>query len=418
MIGRRFNVLASLRELPRDLRLLFWSFFLWTFGLGLYNYVWPLFLEQLHATPGQVGLVFAIGFVAVAVTLIPGGILANRYELKTLLILGWILSIPVPLVYYFAGTWTDVIPGIVLLQVSGFNIPAFNAYIVGAGEKAKVASNFGTIWAAAPLGIVFSPAVGSLLLTVFRIRDIFIISFVFFTVSTIVLFFIKPQPPLEQDVHASKLEVPRTLPEVTLLIYLTGAAIAVDISSPFLPLYFHDIFGLQPATIQLLGAAQSLGSATFAILLSKRADTASPGRTMATGLLFSMSGILGITLTGSPLFAFPLVFLFGSARAPSLIAYSILSNIRRGASRAGQYGFYLTLESLGFVGGSLLGGVLYTINPAIGLYTTAGLFFVLAIVAMLTKFQSKRTLEIQDIDHDGKEFKAAHDKAEGIGGPV
>jgi MFS family permease len=418
MMGRRLNPLASIQSLPRDLQLLFWSFFLWTFGLGLYNYVWPLFLEQLHATPSQVGLVFSIGFVAIAVTLIPGGILANRYELKTLLIVGWILSIPVPLIYYFAGTWTDVIPGIILVQASGFNLPAFNAYIVGAGQRAKVASNFGTIWAAAPLGIVFSPVVGSILLGVFRIRDIFILSFIFFTVSTIVLFFIKRQPPLEKDAKASKLELPRSFPEATLLVYLTGAAIAVDITSPFLPLYFHDIFGLQPASIQLLGAAQSLGSATFAILLSKRADTASRGRTMATGLLLSSSGILGIALTGNPLFAFPLVFLFGSARAPSLIAYSILSNIRQGASRAGQYGFYLTLESLGFVGGSYLGGVLYTINPAIGLYTTAAVFLTLAIVAALTKFQSKRTLVTFDVGQDGKEFKAARDRPEGIDGPV
>src|SRR5712692_5963524 len=143
---RRLNLLASIRGLPRDLQLLFWSFFLWTFGLGLYNYVWPLFLEQLHASPSQVGLVFSIGFIAIAVTLIPGGILANRYELRTLLIIGWIMSIPVPLMYYFARIWTDVIPGIILLQASGFNIPAFNAYIVGAGEKAKIASNFGIIW--------------------------------------------------------------------------------------------------------------------------------------------------------------------------------------------------------------------------------------------------------------------------------
>jgi MFS family permease len=253
---------------------------------------------------------------------------------------------------------------------------------------------------------------------VFRIRDIFILSFIFFTVSTIVLFFIKRQPPVEKDAKAWKLELPRSFPEATLLLFLTGAAIAVSITSPFLPLYFHDIFSLQPASIQLLGAAQSLGSATFAILLSKRADTASRGRTMATGLLLSTSGILGIALTGNPLFVFPLVFLFGSARAPSLIAYSILSNIRHGASRAGQYGFFLTLESLGFVGGSYLGGVLYTINPAIGLYTTAGVFLTLAIVAALTKFQSKHTLWTLNIDIDGKEFKAAPDKPEGIDGPV
>ena len=68
---------------------------------------------------------------------------------------------------------------------------------------------------------------------------------------------------------------------------------------------------------------------------------------MALGLLLSSTGLVGILLTRNLLFAFPMVFLIGSARAPSLVAYSILSTVRKGASRAGQFGFYLTLESLG-----------------------------------------------------------------------
>src|SRR5207245_10449777 len=116
---------------------------------------------------------------------------------KALLIIGWAMSIPPPLMYYFARTWTDVIPGIVLLQVSGFNIPAFNAYIAGAAERTRSASNFGITWASAPLGIVFSPLVGSALLNWISARDIFVLTFVFFSISTIVLFFIKLQPPPE-----------------------------------------------------------------------------------------------------------------------------------------------------------------------------------------------------------------------------
>ena len=188
----RLNLLASIQALPRDLRLLFLSLFLWTFGLGLYNYIWPLYLRDLQASPSDVGLVFSIGFLALAVSMIPGGILANKYELKALLIIGWAMSIPPPLMYYFARTWTDVIPGIVLFQVSGFNVPAFNAYIAGAADGAKSASNLGVTWASAPLGVVFSPLVGSVLLNWIPVRSIFILTFVFFSISTIVLFLMKP----------------------------------------------------------------------------------------------------------------------------------------------------------------------------------------------------------------------------------
>ena len=384
LAASRLNLLASVQGLPRDLRLLFLSLFLWTFGLGLYNYIWPLYLRELQATPSDVGLVFSIGFLALALSMIPGGLLANKYELKALLIIGWAMSIPPPLLYYFARTWTDVIPGIILLQVSGFNVPAFNAYIAGAAERTKSASNFGITWASAPLGVVFSPLVGSALLRWTSVQEIFLLTFAFFSISTIVLFFIKPQPPLENDIRSPRLEFPQSRREATLLLYLTGAALAWSVAAPFIPLYFQDALSLGPSTILLLGALQSLGGAVFAILLGRRADAKSVGGTMALGLGLSSAGLIGVLLTRNPLLSFPIVFLIGSARAPSFVAYSILSTVRKGASRAGQFGFYLTLESMGFVIGSFLGGILYTLNPATMFYITPASFIALALLAGLS----------------------------------
>jgi MFS family permease len=173
-----------------------------------------------------------------------------------------------------------------------------------------------------------------------------------------------------------------------LLLYLAGAALAWSVAAPFIPLYFQDALNLGPSIILLLGALQSLGAAVFAILLGRRADARSQGGTMALGLVLSSTGLIGVLLTKNPLLSFPLVFLIGSARAPSLVGYSILSTVRKGASRAGQFGFYLTLESLGFVFGSYLGGILYTLNPKSMFYTTSTSFIALALLAWLS-FRNK-----------------------------
>ena len=383
MLTNRLNLLASIQSLPRDLRLLFLSLFLWTFGLGLYNYIWPLYLKSLNATPSDVGLVFSIGFLAVALTMIPGGILANKYELKSLLIIGWAMGIPPPLMYYFARTWVDVIPGVILLQVSAFNLPAFYAYIAGASDREKRATNFGITWASFPLGLVFSPLVGSALVSLISVRQIFLLTFVFFTVSTFFLFFMKSQPPLPKDPQTPKLEVPRSWREGTLLLYLIGAALAYSVTIPFIPLYLKDVIQLHPSIIQLLGATQALGAAVFGIILGRRADTHGRGSAIALGLMSSSVGLFGVLLTRNPFLVAPMIFLVGGARAPSPIAYSILSVNRPKASRAGQYGFYLTLENLGFVAGSFLGGLLYTLNPTIVFYITSAMFFALAVLAAL-----------------------------------
>ena len=367
---------------------MFFSLFLWTFGLGIYNYVWSLYLTQLNASPEQVGLVSSIGFLAAALSMIPGAILANKYDNRTLLIIGWAMSIPVPILYYFSNTWSDVIPGIIIFQLSAFNTPAMNAFIGQLADPRKMSSAFGSVWAAAPLGLVLSPAIGSLLLLRLTIRDLFWVSLALWTISTIILVPLKRQPPREVDSKAPLLELPRSRRELTILVFLFGAAVAISVTSPsYLPLFLKDQLHLGDAQIQLFGSVQSLGSAMIAILLGRWAATRNPGSTMAKELLLVAGGALGIILAGSPLLVVPAVLLLGGGRAPSLVAYSLLSNMRQGKSRAGQWGFYLTLEQLGFVVGSFLGGFLYASNHSSVLVTTS---FLLVLLAALSGFGIRR----------------------------
>jgi MFS family permease len=381
---RWMGALSWSRTLPRDLRLLFFSLFLWTFGLGVYNYVWSLYLTQLNANPEQVGLVSSIGFLAAAISMIPGGILANKYDNRTLLIVGWAMSIPVPILFYFSRTWSEVIPGLVIFQLSAFNLPAMNAFIGALGDQKRMSSAFGAVYSAVPLGLVLSPAVGSLLLIWLSIRDLFWFTLVLWAGSTVILFPIKRQPPSEVDSKASLLEYPRSRQELMILAFLFGIPAALSITSPsFLPLFLHDQLNLSDAQIQLFGSIQSLGSATFAILLGRWAATRNPGTTITKELLLVAGGTLGIVLAGSPLLIVPMVFLLGGARAPSYVSYSLLSNMRQGKSRAGQFGFYLTFEQLGFVVGSLIGGFLYANIHTSVLITTSSLFVLLAVLAGL-----------------------------------
>src|SRR5213594_4134315 len=76
---------------------------------------------------------------------------------------------------------------------------------------------------------------------------------------------------------------------------------------------------------------------------------------------------------------FPLV----AARAPSLVSYSILSGLKKGGSRGGRFGLYLTLEQLGFVIGSSVGGFLYAMGPVSVLGVTLVSFLALAGLSLL-----------------------------------
>jgi predicted MFS family arabinose efflux permease len=257
-----------------------------------------------------------------------------------------------------------------------------NAFIGQLGDQRRMSSAFGAVYSAFPLGLILSPALGSLLLTWLSIRDLFWVTLVLWAASTIILFPIKRQPPREVDSKAPLFELPRSSQELAILLFLFGVPTALSITSPsFLPLFLQDELHLTPAQIQLLGAVQSLGAAISAILLGRWAATRNPGSMIAKELLLVAGGAIGIVLAGSPLLIVPMVFLLGGARAPSYVSYSLLSSMRHGKSRAGQFGFYLTFEQLGFVAGSFIGGFLYASNHTNVLVTTALLFVLLAGLA-------------------------------------
>jgi MFS family permease len=378
---RRFDLLASLRSLPNDLKLIFLSLFLWTFGIGLYTYIWSLFLRDIGADSSQVGIVYFIGFLAAALTMMPGGLLANRYDLKPIIILGWVISIPAPIFYFYAHSWPQAIPGYILLQISGFNLPAMNAYIA-ASAKDRASSAFGATYSAAPLGIVLSPAIGSLLLTWMDVRALFLISVAFFTLSTIVLLPIKAQPRIPQDNASPIIEIPRSRAERSLLLYIFAAAVAFGFTQPFLPLFYHDLLNLAKPQVQLAGAVQSLGAVAFAIFLGRRAEHSGKGRSIALGLLLVTLGMVALAVLRNPFLAVPFIFLAGGGRGPGYVAYSSVSSLTGTSTRGGRFGFYLTLETLGFAIGPYLGGYLYGINPVSIFAATAVCFVGLAAFAL------------------------------------
>ena len=378
----RLNLLSSVARLQRDLRFLFSALFLWTFGLGLYNYVWPVYLRQLGASSDNIGLAYSVGYVAFAASMIPGAIISNRYDLRKVLIASWAFSIPTPIIYLIATSWQEATIGLVLLQLTSFGIPAYSAFIVANSEPDRVSSAFGATSSAAPLGMVLSPLLGSLMFQWTGLNGIFLLSFGLFSISTIVLLPIRKYPGKKDDFRI-RLEIPRSRGEVFLLGFITISALAFSLVSSFLPLYYQDTFLLKPTIIQLMGAVQSAGAAIFAVLIGRRAEAHGQRNAIAAGVLLAAIGLFGVVIGGSVLVAVPMIFLFGAARAPTYVAYSLLSNKRPGASRAGTFGFYLTVESVGLIVGSYLGGLIYGVSPANLITSGATIFILLAIFSWL-----------------------------------
>ena len=317
--------------------------------------------------------------------MIPGGILSNRYDLKKVLFWSWALSIPAPLINLFATSWQEATIALILIQLTSFGLPAYNAFIVANAKPEKVSSAFGASYSAGPLGFLLSPIVGSLILNWTGLGAVFILSFVLFTLSTLLLLPMGAHPAKLED-RSVRIEIPRTRTEITILVFLTASAFAFSLAFPFVPLYVQDRFGVPLNLIQLIGAIYYLGGTIFAVLIGQRAETKGRTSALAIGILLPAAGLIGLILTGSVLLAVPMIFLFGAARAPTYVGYSLLAgdrqNSRRNSSRAGLYGFYLTIESIGLIAGSYAGGSIYSVSSFLLFGLSAGIFLILALIAL------------------------------------
>jgi len=103
-----------LGTLNQDLKLIFVSNFIGAFGDGLYAYILPLYIRGLNASSADVGSLFSIFTLSTALTIIPGGFLADRFDRKKVMILGWMLWVPIPLMFSVATRWAQLFPGMAL----------------------------------------------------------------------------------------------------------------------------------------------------------------------------------------------------------------------------------------------------------------------------------------------------------------
>jgi MFS family permease len=76
----------DLAALPRDLKLLAASIFLWGTGESLFVYIVPLYMARLGASPAQVGNVYGLGAAAMGLSTIPAGILSDSWGRKQVML--------------------------------------------------------------------------------------------------------------------------------------------------------------------------------------------------------------------------------------------------------------------------------------------------------------------------------------------
>jgi len=377
----------------RDLKLIFVSNLIGAFGDGLYAYILPLYIRGLAASSADVGFLFSIFILSTALTIIPGGFAADRFDRKKVMILGWMIWVPLPLMFSFATHWTQLIP---VMGLYGFFIsgPAISAYVVTFARKDRVTLTYTMMSSSWWLGYIFSPGLGGYLSTLIGIRNVFVLAFIFYAAATSVLFFIQSQrveKSSKSQSEQSNLGSSHVEKIVLLSLFFATVFFFLNLVRPFVVQFFEDVYGLESFYIGVLGSIGFLGSALFSIWLGKVGDRLGKMVAVTISLLFSGSSFgLFICFNNFPALAFASFLNGASYMLWSLMGASV-GSITPESSRGRWISVSQMSATLAASVAPYVGGVIYESARYMPFYIIIGVSPLLALIALTKPFKEKHS---------------------------
>lgn len=303
------------KRLDRRFKVLLTSIGLHTWSSSLSSQYNQLYAVALGANPIELGSLDSIGGVVSSIFSAPAGWLIDRYGVKSMLVLGLILSTVVAAVYGFASNWWMLIPAIILMRISMLLImPLTDIIIIGTTEPRSRALAMGlsrTIWA---IPSVLAPFTAAVIVSSFGginvegIRPLYFIQLVAFLIAmifTIVMLEPLPIQRISLQSTSRKLNLLRYYGEflksekwlkhwlIAMAVLRFGA-----ISVPFVPLWIVGVKGADPYLLGILGTVSIIASLLLQIPMGKLADLI--GRKKVFLMLRPLSYIGTILLVWAP----------------------------------------------------------------------------------------------------------------------
>lgn len=362
-----------------------------SFGMGLYGFVMPAYARELGATPRQFGAILSGAFALGTIAVIPGGLWADRYDRRTLMLIGWAMCLPAPLIFAWADTWTWLIPGYVFFFLSFFCNPAISAYVAETAGAARSGSVWGTINAAFPLGFIFGPTLGGLLIRAAGIRAVFLCTFVCYLASFLLLWTMSPQstrvrvggaesagprgehprsprtagnsPPRPQAVAVKGLRSPvyRALARVGLLFAFFH--LLSGVGPTYISLYLQDTLGLDLSRISVFGSAGALGGFLCAPLIGQLRDRRGAKMAMGVALALVVLSNAGLLVLRSLVPLFLVLMMRGGENGVFTLGQTEIASRAPREEMGRVFAGFHVMTGIGGTIGPYVGGALYGVDP-------------------------------------------------------
>jgi MFS family permease len=345
-----------------------------------------------------VGLVNAMPSMALLVLSPIGGVLADRFNKRTVALRGRFFVMLVSFVVAFivasggVQVWHLLITGLLLGTGFALSNPASQTIVMDVVGRERMVSAISLNNSVSNLGTMVGPAIGGLLIANFGNAAMFWLTAGIYVFGYVGFFGVPGKEPSESAVQAGWSSAFKQMGEgmkyamatsrVKWLLFALTGTIFWGVVQPLIPVYARDVLEVGAGGFGLLIAATGAGSLVGAVIIFGIGDlprkglmvTLSTVVTAATYSMFAISGIFAVSI-----FA---LFVSGLASAVWFTSiFTLLQTMVGDEMRGRIMGLAMSAAMLmGF--GFMLGGLLAdTYSPQVALHTAAALWILWALTA-------------------------------------
>lgn len=322
-----------------------------------------LYLIDLGASVGQVGLVFTVASLIPITLQIFGGWLSDTVGRLRAIAIGSTISVLGYVMFFISPSWQWVMLGLCVEFVSSsFVAPSFAAYIAEQSSEDVRGRVFGMTSGIFMIVTVIGPSLAGMLAYQINFRFMFIIAFFFYAMATVVRIWMAlserfkperaPQKPTLSGL-SKQLKVMFGLlfaGGILTWIWITDAIndTSYSLTGELFPIYLSNVGGLSVAAIGLLGSAWGIASIAGSFLGGWLADKRSERTIISAGFVLLSAGLAAMVLAHSTTGFLISRLIMGLGNGVLMPSYeSLISKIVPEDKRGLAFGFFGT--SLGIL---------------------------------------------------------------------
>jgi len=378
-----------------------------------YRPFWALYLQDhLGASVTNIGIFSMISTAESLLFQLPGGLIADRYGRRKLVLAGTVFRTLGPVLYLLAPSWEWVIPGAIVAGMTSLYMPAFNAIIAESLPSKRRGSGYGVYNTITRIPNIIAPLLGGLLVDKYGLyrgvrmflmmqigASILGIIIRFFNLKETVVHRTGKRPPIIPTAQTFR-ELPRPI-FIMVIVSIIGS-FSGRLVFDYINLYALDILKITPTHLGLItsiaGLVQMVLTLPSGMLSDKygRKNNIMVSRVVAPVTQYFMASVSGFTpyLVVMSFNAIGLAFGGGGVRAGGSAWNALIADIVPSHKRATVNGVIGTLTAVVAAPSSVIGGWLWeTFYPQLPFQLSAVIGLVAAAVFWFGVHEPERAFD-------------------------